>query len=823
MLTGLGAVLEVFDPSVRIGLAIVCGLTLLAGLIAWAGERTSPEPPGPAPSPEYVPPRQVPPALAHFTGRTEILAELDKVFAANRPKRRGRAAAGTSLVVTLHGPAGVGKSALATRFAHEIADSYPDGQLYVDLRGSAEDRVQPEDVLTGFLLALGVRLTTDPGGLGELQKLWWTWVSGKRLLIYLDNAVDDHQVSALLPSEPGCAVIVTSRQPLYVQTTYDKRLSEFSESQGVALLAQLARDDRVADDLEAAESIVRLCGHLPLAIGICGGRLAARGHWTLRELADRLGDERRTRLDELEITNRIDMSVRASLQLSYDEATEMQRRLLRSLGVLALPDVPDWAAGALLGVSELEGADQLDALVDAQLVEYSSADRTPTRRFRLHELVRLYAKERADREDSPETSEAAVARVIDGYRERAESVAAARWPQDWHRKGGGGRTGEPAAMNWLRSERLALLACVDQAAKLQMWSLTWRLGRAFCSLCHSLRIFWSDWREVAEITHEAAVQLGDQRSIGIALLERAAVVGGLGQLEHARSDAEEALRIFRELRENWWAGRALRTVGKSLRDAGNLDSAQQYLLDAITAFKEAGDDWWHARAQRNLADLRLSQRRYDEALELLEQAQKVFQRDGNRYSNAQTQRVLGEVLAAQAQALRAQGAHAKADSISIRAGLMLERSAEMFRTRGEQWEEARCLRAAGDVGAPGNGLRELAFVRRARTMLERQGDSWGVARAMIAEGTALTRLDRIDEAVDVLRDAVASFRDLGDRWWQARSLRTLAEALLASDQQTDAREHAEEALDIYRSLGHQAGVNRAQEVLARTVGTSSDQ
>jgi tetratricopeptide (TPR) repeat protein len=816
--------LDLFKLPATAQLGVTAGVTLLAGLVAWSTQRSGgpAEVERPARGAGEGPPAQLPPGLAHFTGRADSLAELHRVFEHAGSRRGSRDEARTDArVVSIHGPAGVGKSALATRFAREVAGHYPDGQLYFDLRGGGEARVRPEEVLTGFLLALGARLTTDPGGLRELQKLWWTWVRGRRILVYLDNAQDAEQVQALIPPEPGCAVLVTSRQPLYLRNTSDRRLRAFTESQGIELLARLAGDDRVSADLPSAVAVVELCGRLPLAISICGGRLAARENWSLREMADRLADERRRRLDELEIARRIDQSVRASLQLSYDDCTQAQRRLLRSFGLLTAPDVQGWVAGELLGVSELEGGDQLEALVDAQLVEYSGTDRTGATRYRLHDLVRLYARERADKEDSAHERHAAVERVLGGYRERAEQVAAARWPQDWHRQGGGREArdpGGPSAMDWLTSERMALLSLVNQATGLGLWGLVWRLGRASCSLFHSLRVFWAEWRDVAESTCAAAGETGDSRSIGIALLERAAVLGGQGQIGRARADAREALEIFEGLRERWWAARAMRTVGMTLRDEGNLDEGQRHLLDAIAAFRDVGDQWWHARTQRNLGELRLAQRRYEEARELLEQAVDVFHRNGNDYSESQTLRALGEVLAAEGRDLRRRGDPRVADAKHTLAAASLERAAESFRVRGEQWEEARCLRAAGEVGDPRNGLRELAFVRRAESMLEGLGDSWGVARTQLSEGRALGRLGRDADAVGALRGAVESFRGLGDRWWEARSLRTLAEVLLDAGRAAEAREPAEQALDIYRSLGNEAGVNRARDVLARTRG-----
>jgi tetratricopeptide (TPR) repeat protein len=809
LVTALTTSIDAFKLPVVARLAFLGGGSVLAGFIAWASQRGPRHHGGPAPAAggTVVAPAQLPPVIAHFTGRDEYLATLHRVFVKEK--------SGTP-VVSVHGPGGMGKSALVTRFAHEIAGQYPDGQLYCDLRGTGDLRISTEDVLIGFLLALGVRLTTDPGSLGDLQKLWWTWVRGRRILIFLDNAHDPEQVQAIVPPEAGCAVLVTSRQPLYLRNTLDERLQEFTEPQSVQLLARLAGDERVAADAEAAVKIVQLCDHLPLAISICGGRLAARRTWSLQEMADRLSDERRRRLDELEVAQQIDKSVRATLSLSYEDCTDLQRRLLRSFALLSVPDLPEWAAGSLLGTSKMDGGDQLEALVDAQLVEYSGKDATGTGRYRLHDLVRLYARERAEREDTEEQRRAVIDRILGGYRRRAELAAAVRWPQDWrsHARRGDQDSGEISPEDWFYAEHLVLLAAVDQAAALEMWEEAWRVGRAFCSLCHSMRLSWQEWRAVAETTLLAAGNLGDRRSVGIALMERAAVSGDLGRSDLARTSAEEALAVFEELREPWWAARAMRTVGVNLRNAGNLDEAQRHLLDAIAGFESVGDRWWRARTQRNLAELRLAQGRHAEAHTLLDDAIGVFESDGNRYSEAQTLRVIGEVSAAEAGERRARGDTMAADAAYNRAAQVLERAAEIFRLRHEQWEEARCLRAAGEVGDPKNGLRELVFVRRAMETLELLGDSWGVARTGLSMGTALSRLGRVDEAVTALTDAARAFQELGDRWLQARCLRTLADILVRAGRRAEAAEPAEEAVRIYQSLGNEVGEGRARTILA---------
>ncbi|WP_066364494.1 tetratricopeptide repeat protein [Herbidospora mongoliensis] len=822
--SAMAAVTNIWDLPVAAGLGITGVAALMAGVLAWVtadptGRRERKAKQGGTPVPA-----ELPPVIAHFTGRADILADLRALFA--QPDDD------SPIVASLYGQGGVGKSALAARFAHEMAGRYPDGQLYFDLRG-ADGAVRPEEVLMAFLRAVGARLTTDVGSLSELQKLWWTWTSGRRLLIFLDNAENGDQVKDLIPTEPRCAVIVTSRKSLMLRNTYDEQVTAFTEAQGVELLARLAGSDRVAADLDAALGIVRACDRLPLAISICGGRLATRTHWSLLDLYDRLESRR---LDQLEVGKESDKSVRASVQLSYDECTGTQRRLLRLLARFPAPDVPDWVAGDLLDVSEADGADQIEALVASHLAEVTGRDLTGQTRYRLHDLVRLFAQEQ--RADHAPTRHNAMERVLYGYRRRAEAAAATRWPQDWSPRPG---RREPAAHvpteitwpriepagaairvpkgpeitsgAWFSAERLSLLSAVHTAQQLELWDLAWGIGRAFCSLCHSLRAYWSDWQAVADVICHAAEQMNDPRALGIALLERSAVAGGVGRGEEALRDAQRALDLLTEQNEAWWAARAMRAVGMTLFTSGHLDRGQDYLIGAITAFKAGGDGWWTARTQRNLAELRLAQRGYSEARELLEEALDTFQRVGNRYSEAQTQRALGEVLGAEARMFLTRGDAQAAERNFVLAGNALGFAVRSFRDRSEEWEQARSLRAAGEIGDPANMLTEYANVREAKEMLAKLGDSWGVARAEVSEGRVLERLGRVDEAVKMLRGAVQDFEALGDRWWAARGLRTVAEVLIRAGRLSEAYEPARKALDIYQSLGNEAGARRAQEAL----------
>src|SRR3569833_2090471 len=244
LVNALTTTLDAFKLPLFVRLARVAGGAGLAGLSALVSQRgvrhfTGGEP---ASAGGSVAPAQLPPVIAHFTGRADYLTRLHRVFTEDKKAREWSGCG----VVSVHGPGGVGKSALVTRFAHEVAGSYPDGQLYCDLRGTGDMRIRAEDVLTGFLLALGVRLTTDPGGLADLQKLWWTWLKGRRVLLFLDNAQLAEQVQAIVPPEGGCAVLVTSRQPLYLRNTLDLRLGELLQPhvESVAQVERLTRGDQ---------------------------------------------------------------------------------------------------------------------------------------------------------------------------------------------------------------------------------------------------------------------------------------------------------------------------------------------------------------------------------------------------------------------------------------------------------------------------------------------------------------------------------------------------------------------------------------------------
>jgi DNA-binding SARP family transcriptional activator len=351
-------------------------------------------------------PRQLPPDVAGFTGREPELAQLDQVLAAAGQD-------GPVVIGAIAGTGGIGKSALAVHAAHRLAGRFPDGQLYVDLHGATAglEPLAPLEVLGRFLRALGMAPAAVPTELEEASGTFRSRVAGRRLLVVLDNAADAAQVAPLVPASPGCGVLVTSRQALAsLDGATHLHLGILPAEEATRLLGRLAGQERVAAEPEAAAEVARGCGYLPLALRIAGARLAARPGWPVAALAERLADAQR-RLDELEVA---EAGVRASFAVSHrqlgagDDA--LDRAAAVAFGLLGLLDGPELGVpvvARLLDRPEEAAERVLERLVDAQLLETPSPGR-----YRLHDLLRLYAREQASRQHPEPERAAALARAL---------------------------------------------------------------------------------------------------------------------------------------------------------------------------------------------------------------------------------------------------------------------------------------------------------------------------------------------------------------------------------------------------------------------------
>ncbi len=374
--------------------------------------------------PDGPPPAQLPAGTATFAGRSEQLKSLDEVTAADTP---------AMAVVVLCGPAGVGKTALAVHWSQRNRHLFPDGQLFVNLRGyDADEPPPPEAVLAGFLRSLGIPAERIPPRLEDVAALFRTTVAGRRLLVLLDNAASAAQVRPLLPGTPTCCVLVTSRDRLsgLVAREGARRLDVdvLSVDDALALLTAQLGPQRVGAEPEAAADLAKVCGHLPLALCIAASGLADHPQRSITEQHAALRGA--DRLDRLEIPGDPASAVRSAFALSYDRLPDDARRALRLFGLVACPDLTAEAAAAALGVAPTTGEALLRRLVSASLVDVDHGQR-----YSCHDLVRLYAQERA-----------ATAR-----RRRCRLLAWAVCPLP-----GPGRPGRPGAFPLTRPDRRAV-------------------------------------------------------------------------------------------------------------------------------------------------------------------------------------------------------------------------------------------------------------------------------------------------------------------------------------------------------------------------------
>lgn len=520
----------------------------------------------PAPAVTLPTPRELPPEPGYFVGREAEAARLRRVLRApDQPLRR------RPVVAVLYGPGGVGKSALAVRIGHELADGFPDGQLYVDLLGSTPGMrpLPPAEVLGRLLRSLGVHPSDVPSGELQAAALFRTVTADRKLLLILDNAADRDQVAALIPNAPGCAVVVTSRRSLPTLDADERlRVERLADPEAVTLLIGLTRGREVTE--EAARRIVSFSGGLPLAIRIAAGRLASRPDLPAREYAARLADGSR-RLDELELD---DLTVRSCIRTGYDAlrsgggpVAALAVRAFRALGVLHVPDVAPGVVTAMLAVPDQERVRAaLDRLVDAQLLEPTGPGR-----YRLHDLVRLVAAECAAEEEHPADRDRilhyAIAYYTAGIRQAERTLQHHRY---W-------MLGEPPlpeplpvpafaepsqARAWLDDERRCMIEAVRQAVcaggeagRLALWLADglWSRLDARC-----------EWRVAHRLTKamcEAAERRADPELNAYGWLLHGRSEACLGDYGRAVSCLERAAVAWRELENPVGVALALNGLG----------------------------------------------------------------------------------------------------------------------------------------------------------------------------------------------------------------------------------------------------------------------
>jgi tetratricopeptide (TPR) repeat protein/transcriptional regulator with XRE-family HTH domain len=704
-------------------------------------------------------PRQLPADLAEFVGRASEIASLEALFDRSPAE---------PLVVGLAGPAGVGKTALAVHLAHRVAPRFGDGQVYLVLDASTGEPVSPGQHLDAVLRALGMDNSAIPSALAAKAALYRSRVAGRRLLIVIDDAGLHQQVEPLLPPA-GCAVIVTSRLPLTGLpgvTVVD--LSPLSTGTGVELLSHIAGHERVSAEPAAAQAIVAACGGLPVAIRMAGARLAARPAWQVRTLAERLSDESR-RLDEL---RHGDLAIRPVLELAYQALPPTSARAFASLGVLRCQSIPEWALPALLGPPSASADNAWEDLLEARLVSPSGLDPAGRQRFHLHDLTRLFAREKAHAELGEPGVIRALARAAQAWLEHA-MVARAHLKGDRLLLDDGGSVcagtpipqpelGHPTAENsaaWFETERETLVTLVKGCANAGLGSLAWRLT-ACCADFFSMRGYNEDWKVTSEVAL-AAARLADDESGIIAMLR------AVGCCRIELDDWEGALDALSEARDRGrrtgrtgHAAIAQRDIGFTYAITGRLDQAVSTLQDAQIQLDRAGLHAQRAIALANLGFALREQGQMTEAVRTLRAAIAVSEQCGNSYTHAYASRGLATALLAL------------------------------------------------------NKVREAqAYGQQAATAFAKIDDRIGAAQSLRVWGEALSRdEDRSADAEPILRQALDLFRTNAFSWGVALTELTLGE-LFARQHHPDASTMLRRSLAYWKTAGIPALQQRARQAL----------
>src|SRR5215469_2441662 len=659
------------------------------------GSTAGPSPFPVAPGPEPVPrpargpsrrvPAQLPADVPDFTGRDASLNRLRGLMAQARSK--DNPAVTVAVVV---GAPGLGKSALAVHAAHGMRHDFPGGQLYASLLGGSAHPVPSDEVLARFLRDLGVDGARIPVDAEERAAMYRTRLAERQMLIVLDDAREAAQIRPLLPGTGSCAVIVTSRHRLHdLVGSQLVDLDVLDDREAAELFTRIIGTERAGAEPGPVRDVLAVCAGLPLAIRIAGARLTARRGWSVRTLADRLADQRR-RMDELAAG---DLAVRAAFQVSFDALHRPANRdgidparVFRLLGVWLGPSIGLQAAAALIGEPGEFVADALEVLVDVNLLESPAPDR-----YRLHDLLRVYAAERAEADEPTQAIEEAVRRLLGWYLRSADAAAGVVSP---HSNRVPLEPAEPGyeplrfdtaerALDWCDEERANLVAATRQAAASGMHDIAWKLPVA-AMVCFDFHGYRAEWITTHRIGLASARELGDRQA-------EVWVLNNLGMvLSQQRDDAaigyfEQAMAIHRETGDRLGQAQATNNLAFHYRLLGRHEEAAATLLDALDLYRQVGHRYGESIALCNLGEAYLELGRHDEAIARSREALAVIREIGSARLEGYALYNLGRVDLDLGRTVEGAG--------------QLERALGLHRSAGDRYGEAQDLQYLGSAGA----------------------------------------------------------------------------------------------------------------------------
>ncbi|HEY7488128.1 MAG TPA: tetratricopeptide repeat protein [Streptosporangiaceae bacterium] len=745
------------------------------------------------------PPRQLPLDVPDFTGRRDAIAKLDALVDVRKSDS-------SSMIVTITGMPGVGKTALAVHWSHRMAGRFQDGHLFIDLRGYSERAaLSPVEALGQALRALGVpgpRIPADPD---EAAALYRTQLAVREMLVVLDDAASSRQVQPLIPGNSSCLVVVTSRTDLggLVARAGARTvpLDVLPATEALDLVRAVAGRERTEAEPEAAKELIQLCARLPLALRIAAANLAIRPQQSVADTVRALshGD----RLSRLAIGEDLAGAVGATFGLSYRGLSDELRRAFRLVGLIDGPTFTSDATGALLAVTPEAGGQLLRRLEEANLLQAVRHDR-----YRLHELLREYARQRAADADDPLVQEAALQRFATWYLSTAQQ--AGRFLDRYRRTIRQELTEPPPEnvdpverkehMNWFALERANLIAVIRQAARYGWDQLTWELADAVYDFLE-LRRHSIDNLEVHRLGLEAAEHEHQHLAQFFMRHHLAASHRELGQYQLAFAEAERAYDISKRIQDRYGEASALDNLARIDYHIGEYKEALNTAQQALRIRRDIGDRHGQAATLDTLSVVHRRLSQYQDAWNQADAALVIHRDIGDLRGE-------GETLDNLARIYKGWGRHHQALDYA-------ERALAIRRTFGDRHGESETLALLGTLHLwLGRFPLAQEYVDGALKICREIADRHGEGRALEHLSVIRRRLGQYKQAVRLALEALDTLQELGDPYGEAQALIAVSRAQRRIGLHRESIKDAERALSICRKIGDRSNEGVVLDALA---------
>ncbi|WP_433467656.1 tetratricopeptide repeat protein [Spirillospora sp. CA-128828] len=743
------------------------------------------------------PPRQLPLDVPGFAGRHAVLAQLNALV---------RTAGPAPVIIALTGMPGIGKTALAVHWAHLVSDHFPDGQLFIDLRGhSRRGALPPREALGQALRTLRVPSSRLPVDEDELAALYRSRLADKHVLIVLDDAANAQQVHPLLPGTSSCVVVVTARRKLTALVARSgaraTALDLLSEEEAFELVGEVAGHKRTLEEPDATAELVQMCARLPLALRVAAANLATRPQQSVADTVHALAEG--DRLSKLALGEDPGEAVGAAFDLSYRSLARELQRAFRLLGLVEGPNVAPQAVGALLGTTPEAAQRLLDRLETAGLVQEIERGR-----YHLHDLLREYAHSRAFKEDSSLVRTAAIQRLAMCYLTTAQQ--AGRFLDRYRRTIRQELTAPPVDpdpaerarhLEWFAAEQQNLTELVRQVARLEWNQLTWELADAVYDF-FELRRYCHENLEVHRLGLEAAQRGANPLARFFMHHHIAVIYRELGQTQEALLEAASSLRLTIETEDRYGESAVLDNMARTHLQLSDYRMALELGRQALDIRREISDRHAEATTLDTLARGYQGLSEYDEAYGCATEALEIRKEIGDLRGEAETLDNLARIY---------YGPGRTSESLAS-----AERALKIRREIGDRHGEANVLNALGLIELNTgrlDGARRAA--KRSLRLCYMIGDRRGSAGSLDLLSKVYLQMGLAEKALRTADRGLSLEDDVGHRFGKVVTLRNLGEILLRLDRPAEAMIQARRARDLAAQIGVRHEEIKALSLLAR--------